>query len=202
MKKTLLSLSLVLGLSACASGGVQVLQRSDELTARPSWAKISTQTYPCAYSKSADGYVKEAEDTAEYLCMVGMFTQPAEEDTDVAGILEDAEYDAKRKFSTAVNQKIATAYNSVSENNSLSSRQKQSAISAFNKATLSSMKVAGNYWEKVLEPTNNGKRIMLHAFTQVVISKKAFDRAVNGEKHLSEQARELNKKTLDAVFKE
>lgn len=201
MKKTLLSLSLVLGLSACASGGVQVLQRSDELTARPSWAKISSQSYPCTYSESKEAYVKKGEE-ADYLCMVGSFTQPAGEDTDISGILEDAEYDAKRKFATAINQKIASAYNRVSENNDLSSSQKQSAISAFNKVTLSSMKVVGNYWEKVLEPTNDGKRIMLHAFTQVAVSKKAYDRAMRGEKQISEQAKELNKKTLDAVFKE
>ena len=201
MKKTLLSLGIILGLGACATGGNQVLQRSDELTARPFWAKTSTQGYPCAYSESKDGYVKKAEN-AEYLCMVGYFSQPAEEDTDVSGILEDAEYDAKRKFATAINQKIASAYNRVSENNSVSSSQKQSSMTAFNKASLSSMTVVGNYWEKAIEPTNDGKRIMLRAYTQVAISKKAFERAMRGEKQLSEQAKALNKKTLDAVFEE
>lgn len=201
MKKLLLGFVSLAFLNACSTTTSQVIQRSDDLTARPSWAKITNQNYPCEYSESKQEYVRKSEN-ADYLCMVGSFSQPAEEDTDISGVLEDAEYNAKRKFATSINEKIASAYNRVSENNSLSSGRKQSSISTFNNTTFSSMTVVGNYWEKVLEPTNDGKKIILHAFTQVAISKKAYERALRGEKNLSEEARNLNQKTLNAVFEE
>lgn len=202
MKKTVLKLLPVLFLSACASTySPVVIQRSDELSERPSWAKIGRQSYPCEYSESKDAYVRKNE--ADNLCKVAAVARPYDDDLDISGLMEDAEYEAKRQFVTEVKSRISSAYNRVSESNSISSSEKQSSLSATTGAvSINGIRVVGNYWEKRLEQGADGKTVTIEVFTQVAVPKKALERAARNDKKLSDNAKKLNQMTLDAVFKE
>lgn len=185
MKKSILLLATVAGLSACAGGmGDKVIARSDELSSRPSWVKDDAPIQV----KNGDMFV------------TSMATVRSER-ANISQGYRIAENQAKTDLSNAIKTDIKT--NFVDAQEGVEGDQFRTEFLSIEKSEIafSGLMPNNRYWEKVLVTTADGDKEMEYRFyARMKIKeadfKKQMKQFLNGNKGLSA---EFNKRVTDTV---
>lgn len=192
MKKLFFATSISLMLTACGGGlSDKVIQRSDDLSSRPSWVKESTPLT----KKGSDLY------------FLGQARIPAEKANVTMGY-RIAENNAKNSIAGAINQNLTYMFQNAEEGTSYDTNQVQFVSTESAKALMSKATVSDRYWEKVLSTVNaeEDKEMFYSIYTRVKISeadlKKAIDNTLNKNKGISEDLKKKATQQWDMMVKE
>lgn len=192
MKKLFFATSISLMLAACGGGlSDKVIQRSDDLSSRPSWVKESTPLT----KKGSDLY------------FLGQARIPAEKANVTMGY-RIAENNAKNSIAGAINQNLTYMFQNAEEGTSYDTNQVQFVSTESAKALMSKATVSDRYWEKVLSTVNaeEDKEMFYSIYTRVKISeadlKKAIDNTLNKNKGISEDLKKKATQQWDMMVKE
>lgn len=191
MKKIVIATSVSLILVACGgSMSDKVIQRSDDLSSRPSWVKESTPLT----KKGSDLY------------FLGQTRIPAEKANVTMGY-RIAENNAKNSIASAINQNLTYIFQNAEEGTSYDANQVQFVSTESAKAIMSKATVSDRYWEKVLSTVNaeEDKEMFYSVFARVKISendlKKAIERTLNN-KGISEDLKKKAAQQWDLMVNE
>lgn len=192
MKKFFIATSMSLMLAACGGGmSDKVIQRSDDLSSRPSWVKESTPLT----KKGSDLY------------FLGQTRIPAEK-ANVSMGYRIAENNAKNSIAGAINQNLTYIFQNAEEGISYDANQVQFVSTESAKALMSKATTSDRYWEKVLSTVNaeNDKEMFYSIYTRVKISeadlKKAIERTLNKNKGISEDLKKKAAQQWDMMVNE
>lgn len=192
MKKFVFATSMSLILAACGGGmSDKVIQRSDDLSSRPSWVKESTPLT----KKGSDLY------------FLGQTRIPAEKANVTMGY-RIAENNAKNSIASAINQNLTYIFQNAEEGTSYDANQVQFVSTESAKAIMSKATVSDRYWEKVLSTVNaeEDKEMFYSVFARVRISendlKKAIERTLNNNKGISEDLKKKAAQQWDLMVNE
>ena len=192
MKKLFITTSLSLMLAACGGGmSDKVIQRSDYLSSRPSWAKESTPLT----KKGSDLY------------FLGQARIPAEK-ANISMGYRIAENNAKNSIASAINQNLTYMFQNAEEGTSYDANQVQFVSTESAKAVMSKAITSDRYWEKVLSTVSadEDKEMFYSIYARVKISeadlKKAIDRTLNKNKGISEDLKKKAAQQWDLMIQE
>ncbi len=192
MKKFVFTTSMSLILAACGGGmSDKVIQRSDDLSSRPSWAKESTPLT----KKDSDLY------------FLGQARIPAEK-ANVSMGYRIAENNAKNSIASAINQNLTYMFQNAEEGTSYDANQIQFVSTESAKAVMSKAIVSDRYWEKVLSTVNAeaDKEMFYSIYARVKISesdlKQAIERTLNKNKGISEDLKKKAAQQWDLMVNE
>ena len=192
MKKFVFATSVSLILAACGGGmSDKVIQRSDDLSSRPSWAK---ESIPLT-KKGADLY------------FLGQARIPAEK-ANVSMGYRIAENNAKNSIAGAINQNLTYMFQNAEEGTSYDANQVQFVSTESAKALMSKAIVSDRYWEKVLSTVNaeEDKEMFYSIYARVKISendlKQAIERTLNKNKGISEDLKKKATQQWDLMVNE
>lgn len=192
MKKFVFATSMSLILAACGGGmSDKVIQRSDDLSSRPSWAK---ESIPLT-KKGADLY------------FLGQARIPAEK-ANVSMGYRIAENNAKNSIASAINQNLTYMFQNAEEGTSYDANQVQFVSTESAKALMSKAIVSDRYWEKVLSTVNaeEDKEMFYSIYARVKINesdlKQAIERTLNKNKGISEDLKKKAAQQWDLMVNE
>ena len=192
MKKLFFATSLSLMLAACGGGmSDKVIQRSDDLSSRPSWAKESTPLT----NKGSDLY------------FLGQARIPAEKANVTMGY-RIAENNAKNTIASAINQNLTYMFQNAEEGVTYDTTQVQFVSTESAKAVMSKAITSDRYWEKVLSTVSadEDKEMFYSIYARIKISetdlKKAIDRTLNQNKGISEDLKKKAAQQWDLMVQE
>lgn len=192
MKKLFFATSLSLMLAACGGGmSDKVIQRSDDLSSRPSWAKESTPLT----KKGSDLY------------FLGQARIPAEKANVTMGY-RIAENNAKNTIASAINQNLTYMFQNAEEGVTYDTTQVQFVSTESAKAVMSKAITSDRYWEKVLSTVSadEDKEMFYSIYARIKISetdlKKAIDRTLNQNKGISEDLKKKAAQQWDLMVQE
>ncbi len=192
MKKFVFATSMSLILAACGGGmSDKVIQRSDNLSSRPSWVKESTPLT----KKGSDLY------------FLGQARIPAEK-ANVSMGYRIAENNAKNSIASAINQNLTYMFQNAEEGTSYDANQVQFVSTESAKALMSKAIVSDRYWEKVLSTVNaeEDKEMFYSIYARVKISesdlKQAIERTLNKNKGISEDLKKKAAQQWDLMVNE
>ena len=195
MKKTariFYVLATVLSLSACASDALKdvVLERSDELTSRPKWAKD-------------ENTLTVGKDKKVY--MLGFHQMPATANTRLSTGYRIAENNAKTALAGAIEQRLNAFFQNAEEGTEVGPEQVRFIGTEATNLLANGIAPANRYWEKVsrVVDVNSGERDMVYRiYARISMDEARFNDAIKraieknaGKKTISEDL----KKRADAI---
>ena len=207
MKKLYALLGLVALVSGCAASRLEdrVIDRSDNLKERPSWAKVEDSGYSCIVGK--DGSVKKgvASNGERYFCSLGVFTRSAKKNTNIAQLMKSAETDSKAAIISTLETKLQENTEKATEDFEGDASVLRNAIASSSKGLLRGVRVAKKYWEKKLVNTEDGQSFQFDVYVLSYISEKDLRDSIDAmakKKSLSPETKELLKKAGSYAFSE
>lgn len=161
MKKSLTTVFMCMAMSACSTMSDKVIQRSDDLSSRPSWASETVAYYEEGNKTYFVGnMVVDGGASPSWLCLA-------------------ASNVTKKDVADQIKQKLDYIVQAANEDMTVGLGQLKYVGTEASNLTVSSLKREGCYWEKVLTQVDeSSKGIVYHAFAKMSIPTADLKKAI------------------------